>query len=204
MTTETTPSRRAELRDQIAAALEAAEYRRDMQRGDLADAVLPVLYQEWPWLRAEAEGSEAAKTQQTTGPAENLAQELHRRATRLEELRLDLDSEGQDAKQMQVAGEVIGLRGALGVVLGGTVQGGSADRLGSDYYRAWLDRSKEGQAGVREVRIRVSAPTGENAGQWAQTIADLVVAEHGQEMRLDITISTPGPSLELPRGGGGR
>lgn len=54
----------------------------------------------------------------------------------------------------------------------------------------------------REVRIRVSAPTEENAGQWAQTIADLVVAEYGQEMRLDITISTPGPSAEPARGEG--
>lgn len=44
---------------------------------------------------------------------------------------------------------------------------------------------------VREVLIRVTAPTGENAGQWAQTIADLVAAEHGQQMRLDIEIITP-------------
>lgn len=58
MTTEaTTPSRRAGLRNEIAAALEAADYRMDMRRGDLADAVLPVLYREWPWLRAEAEGA---------------------------------------------------------------------------------------------------------------------------------------------------
>ncbi|MDX2658278.1 hypothetical protein PV402_39520 [Streptomyces scabiei] len=55
--TDTTdhPSRRAGLRDEIARALEAADYRMDMRRGDLADAVLPVLYREWPWLRAEAE-----------------------------------------------------------------------------------------------------------------------------------------------------
>ncbi|NUO43683.1 MAG: hypothetical protein HOV82_16795 [Streptomyces sp.] len=55
MTDPTTPARRAGLRDEIAAALEAADYRMDMRRGDLADAVLPVLYREWPWLRAEAE-----------------------------------------------------------------------------------------------------------------------------------------------------
>lgn len=55
---------------------------------------------------------------------------------------------------------------------------------------------------VCEVRVRVSAPTEENAGQWARTIADLVVAEYGQEMRLDITISEPGPSPEPARGGG--
>lgn len=49
-------------------------------------------------------------------------------------------------------------------------------------------------SGQRVVRIRVSAPTEENAEQWAQTIADLVTAEHGQDMRLDITISVPGPA----------
>ena len=56
---QTWPSRRAGLRDEIAAALEAADYRMDMRRGDLADAVMPVLYREWPWLRAEAEDAAA-------------------------------------------------------------------------------------------------------------------------------------------------
>lgn len=45
--------------------------------------------------------------------------------------------------------------------------------------------------GVREVRIVIQAPTDENAASWAATIRDLVVAEYGQEMRLDVTI-TPG------------
>ncbi|MFJ9101346.1 hypothetical protein ACIRJM_23095 [Streptomyces sp. NPDC102405] len=58
-TNQAVPSRRAGLRDEIAAALEAADYRMDMRRGDLADAVLPVLYREWPWLRAEAEDAVA-------------------------------------------------------------------------------------------------------------------------------------------------
>lgn len=59
--TDTTdhPSRRAGLRDEIADALEAADYRMDMRRGDLADAIMPVLYREWPWLRAEAEAAAA-------------------------------------------------------------------------------------------------------------------------------------------------
>lgn len=43
-------------------------------------------------------------------------------------------------------------------------------------------------AGVREVRIVVQAPTDENAGQWAETIRDLVVSEYGESMRLDVTI----------------
>ena len=46
----------------------------------------------------------------------------------------------------------------------------------------------EPAAGVREVRIRVQAPTDENAAQWADTIRDLVIAEHGQDMRLDVTV----------------
>lgn len=54
-TDEAVPSRRAGLRDEIAEALEAADYRMDMRRGDLADSVMPVLYRAWPWLRAEAE-----------------------------------------------------------------------------------------------------------------------------------------------------
>ena len=53
--TEQTPSRRAGLRDDIAAAIEAADYSGSMRRGDLADSVMPVLYREWPWLRAEAD-----------------------------------------------------------------------------------------------------------------------------------------------------
>lgn len=65
MTTDpTTPSCRAGLRAEIAAALEAADYCRDMRRGDLADAVLPVLYREWPWLRSEAEGAAEPSTEQ--------------------------------------------------------------------------------------------------------------------------------------------
>ncbi|MER8002965.1 hypothetical protein [Streptomyces sp. NPDC095613] len=43
------------------------------------------------------------------------------------------------------------------------------------------------------------APTQENAGQWAQTIADHVTAEHGDEMRLDIHVSTPAADAEVER-----
>jgi len=61
--TDPTPSRRAGLRDEIAAALEAADYSGNMRRGDLADSVMPVLYREWPWLRAEAEDAEQQLTE---------------------------------------------------------------------------------------------------------------------------------------------
>lgn len=61
--------------------------------------------------------------------------------------------------------------------------------------RGWmllLVRYYQPDPGIREVRIRVEAPTDENAGQWAQTIRDLVVAEYGQGMRLEVTISQEG------------
>jgi hypothetical protein len=51
------------------------------------------------------------------------------------------------------------------------------------------DRGAEaGSGGSAAVHITVHAPTAENASQWAQTIADLVTAEHGQDMRLDIRV----------------
>ncbi|MFI8535395.1 hypothetical protein ACIGMX_34760 [Streptomyces aquilus] len=62
---ESWPSRRAGLRDDIAAALYAhdhPDWRIPLHEADVepvyvarAAAVLPVLYREWPWLRAEAE-----------------------------------------------------------------------------------------------------------------------------------------------------
>ena len=79
-----------------------------------------------------------AATEQPT--AEALAAELHRRAVRLEELRPFKQSACLGCPAVQVDGEVMGLRGALGIVLGGTVPGGTADELGDAYYRAWLQR----------------------------------------------------------------
>lgn len=45
------------------------------------------------------------------------------------------------------------------------------------------------------VSIIITAPTQENADQWANTIYDLVHAEHGDHMRLDVSINPP----TLPR-----
>jgi hypothetical protein len=45
--------------------------------------------------------------------------------------------------------------------------------------------------GQATVTIRIHAPSDENADQWATTIRDLVTAEHGQDMRLDIRITPP-------------
>jgi hypothetical protein len=67
--TEHTPSTRAGLRDEIADALEAADYSGNMRRGDLADSVMPVLYRAWPWLRAEAEELEQARAEAESAAA---------------------------------------------------------------------------------------------------------------------------------------
>ncbi|MET8585755.1 hypothetical protein ABZX39_33530 [Streptomyces collinus] len=74
----------------------------------------------------------------SSADADNLARELHRRATRLTELHAKPDS--PTTTITHVHGEVIGLCGALGILLGGTVQGGTADTRGADYYQQWLKR----------------------------------------------------------------
>ena len=81
--------------------------------------------------------------QEKNEQADALAAELHRRAVRLEELRPYKSSACLGCPALQVDGEVIGLRGALGIVLGGTVPGGTADELAHAYYRDWLDRQKD-------------------------------------------------------------
>jgi hypothetical protein len=98
-------------------------------------------------MRARAEAGAATEaTGESAGPAgENpaadaLAAELHRRAVRLEELRPFRAPTCLGCPAVQVDGEVIGLMGALGIVLGGQVPGGTADELGKAYYQSWIDR----------------------------------------------------------------
>src|SRR5690606_21408972 len=77
-TDQTAPSHRAGLRDRIAAAIwerqnpgrrwADCEYRWRADAEADTDAVLAVLYREWPWLRAEAEDAGTA-TDHTTPPA---------------------------------------------------------------------------------------------------------------------------------------
>ena len=94
---------------------------------------------------------EAAATEATESAAENpvadaLAAELHRRSVRLEELRPHKQPACLGCPAVQVHGEVIGLLGALGIALGGTVPGGTADEMGKAYYDAWRARqAKEGR-----------------------------------------------------------
>lgn len=80
---------------------------------------------------------EAAR--EVTG-TDRVAAELHRRALRLEQLKADPGI----AQSMldEVRGELIGLRGALGIMLGGTVAGGQADAMALNFYEAWLSRQE--------------------------------------------------------------
>ncbi|MFV8127503.1 hypothetical protein [Streptomyces syringium] len=57
------------------------------------------------------------------------------------------------------------------------------------------------------MTITVSAPNQENAAQWAESIRDLVLAEFGDTMSLDITLGqtgadssngSPGPATDPP------
>jgi hypothetical protein len=74
------------------------------------------------------------------------------------------------------------------------------DRRYAEALRAALDGPADTSTpapGHATVTIRIHAPSDDNAGQWAETIRDLVTAEHGQDMRLDIRI-TPPPAEEQP------
>lgn len=99
-TDHTTPSRRAGLRDALRRAICEAEgftWDSDMlepdEYGDHADAVLAVLYREWPWLRAEAEDAATDHTTLRDRIAEALYDHNHPGwATRY----ADLDQDQQD------------------------------------------------------------------------------------------------------------
>lgn len=92
----------------------------------------------------EQEATEATgpKTFDRDAVADALAAEWHRRNKRLEELTARRGPEAQVAIVEHVRGELIGLRAALGMLLGGQVQDGTADLLGWSYYREWLGRQE--------------------------------------------------------------
>jgi hypothetical protein len=72
----------------------------------------------------------------TNNISDAIAEEIHRRSARLAELR----EEGPERTLIEVRGEIIGLRGALGIALGHRVPGGAADAAGINYYEEWLAR----------------------------------------------------------------
>ncbi|MFW3477327.1 hypothetical protein [Streptomyces microflavus] len=88
----------------------------------------------------------------STEHADAIAKELHRRTTRLYELAATeafaaASREGSGLPNPvveHVRGETIGLRGALGILLGGNVAGGTADQLALTYYEQWLIREAAG------------------------------------------------------------
>jgi hypothetical protein len=86
--------------------------------------------------------AEATGEEQKEVVADALAAEWHRRHQRLEELTKSKGPEGQVAIVEHVRGELVGLRGALGIVLGGHVQDGTADLLGWAYYQEWRKRQE--------------------------------------------------------------
>lgn len=94
------------------------------------------------WIVGEA--ARVTEPTDTNPIADALAAELHRRAVRLEDFKPFKQPTCLNCPAVQVHGEVIGLLGALGISLGGTVPGGTADELGQQYYRAWLDRQEKG------------------------------------------------------------
>jgi hypothetical protein len=111
----------------------------------------------WPWLRLSLYAEDTVLTRDQAAAlhaalgswldrtggraaADALAAEWHRRHQRLEELTVSKGPEAQVAIVEHVRGELIGLRGALGLLLGGKVQDGTADLLGWAYYREWCGR----------------------------------------------------------------
>lgn len=81
-----------------------------------------------------------------TATADRIAAELHRRTGHLQD-RQDSGTLTEHIRT-QMSGELIGLRGALGMALGHTVQDG-ADRAAKDYYEQWLNRQNNGAGAVR-------------------------------------------------------
>jgi hypothetical protein len=110
-------------------------HREDVQFAISARNHLPALLADVESLRAKGASCDTA--------ADTLAAEWHRRYLRIEDLNKDPDAPATVLEH--VRGELVGLRGALGIVLGGKVQDGTADLLGWAYYREWHAR-QEGQA----------------------------------------------------------
>jgi hypothetical protein len=83
-------------------------------------------------------GKATEATEATEPAADALCAELYRRTCRLQTL-------NSDTRQWEhVYGETVGLRGAIGIVLGHEVTG-SADEAGQAYYQAWLQRREGSQ-----------------------------------------------------------
>jgi hypothetical protein len=120
------------------------EYTQDWAHAFMAD---PDAWPKFPFGERHGPTPEEVRTAATRAPAaaDALAAEWHRRHQRLEDLTKSKGPEAQVAIVEHVRGELVGLRGALGILLGGEVKGGTADLLGWSYYQEWRKR-QEGQA----------------------------------------------------------
>ncbi|WP_033239975.1 hypothetical protein [Streptomyces albidoflavus] len=76
-----------------------------------------------------------------TATSDALMREYHRRRTHIE-ARTDYTP----LANAQVQGELIGLRGALGIALDGQVRGGEADRIAMQEYDRWLEGAEADKA----------------------------------------------------------
>jgi hypothetical protein len=84
------------------------------------------------------EAMDRARDSQANVAANNICTEIYRRMERL--TALQADPEARQSVVENVRGEILGLQGALGIVLGGTIPGGSADKLAQAYCGEWLAR----------------------------------------------------------------
>ncbi|MEU7338656.1 hypothetical protein [Streptomyces sp. NPDC007074] len=82
------------------------------------------------------EAMDRARDSQANVAANNICTEIYRRMERLTDLQVDPGA--RQSVVENVRGEALGLQGALGIVLGGRVPGGSADRLAQAYWAEWL------------------------------------------------------------------
>lgn len=88
-------------------------------------------------------------TAASTDTVERLLREYHRRLTHA-------NVRWPDGMHLQVQGELIGLRGAVGIALGAAVEGGVADRMAQDRYEEWRG-SAEAAAAVCGCRLCAAA-----------------------------------------------
>lgn len=88
-----------------------------------------------------------------TSTVASLLREYHRRLTHYR-----THADRTPFADAQVQGELIGLRGALGIVLGGAVQGGDADRLAVQEYNRWLTSGESDTAACACTQCQEGSP----------------------------------------------
>ena len=72
---------------------------------------------------------------------DSLLREYHRRLTHYH-----APADRTPFAEAQLHGELMGLRGAIGIALGGTARGGDADRLAVEQYALWRESGEAAAA----------------------------------------------------------